>query len=72
MFEVVTVGELLSTDRGISVGVMYPGSHDEQGIPLIRAADISEGHISETPTLKISKNVHHEYRRTALEGENAY
>jgi type I restriction enzyme S subunit len=47
---------------------MYPGSHDEQGIPLIRAADISEGHISETPTLKISKNVHHEYRRTALEG----
>jgi type I restriction enzyme S subunit len=47
---------------------MYPGSHDEQGIPLIRAADISEGRISETPTLKISKNVHYEYRRTALEG----
>ncbi|NHO41861.1 DNA polymerase beta domain-containing protein region [Acetobacter fabarum] len=58
----------MSTDRGISVGVMYPGSHDEQGIPLIRAADISEGRISETPTLKISKNVHYEYRRTALEG----
>lgn len=64
----VRVGDLLAEDRGISVGVMYPGSNDPNGIPLIRAADLSENRINLRPTFRISREKHFEYRRTALEG----
>lgn len=63
----MTVGSILANDRGISVGVMYPGEHDPNGIPLIRVADILNGAISK-PTYRISPHVHYEYRRTALAG----
>lgn len=62
------VGDLLSDDRGISVGVMYPGGDTPDGVPLIRAGDILDGAINPEPTYRISKEVHYEYRRTALVG----
>jgi hypothetical protein len=37
---IVRIEELLSNDRGISVGVMYPGNHDPFGVPLIKSGDL--------------------------------
>lgn len=64
----VTIGDLLAEDRGISVGVMYPGIHDPSGIPLIRAGDLANDRINSVPNFRISCAKHLEYRRTALEG----
>jgi type I restriction enzyme S subunit len=62
------VGSLLSSDRGISVGVMYPGENIDGGVPLIRVGDLVAGRISPRPTFLISPEVHREYRRTELMG----
>ncbi len=67
-WEIVTVAQLLSADKGISVGVMYPGDHDPLGIPLIRSGDLNGNRINPNPDFRISTEKHAEYKRTALEG----
>ena len=67
-WDVVTLGDLFTEDRGIAVGVMYPGDHVPDGVPLIKAGDLNGSIINPQPDFRISKEKHHEYRRTALEG----
>jgi type I restriction enzyme S subunit len=67
-WDVVQVEELLSDDRGISVGVMYPGKHDPDGIPLIKAGDLVGDTISPSPEFRVSPEKHEEYRRTEFQG----
>jgi type I restriction enzyme S subunit len=67
-WEVVQVGELLSEDRGISVGVMYPGEHDPNGVPLIKAGDLTGSLINTRPDFRITPKKHYEYRRTEFSG----
>jgi len=67
-WDVVTLGDLFTEDRGIAVGVMYPGDHDPNGVPLIKAGDLNGSIINPQPDFRIGKDKHHEYRRTALEG----
>ncbi len=67
-WDVVTLGDLFTEDRGIAVGVMYPGDHDPNGVPLIKAGDLNGSIINPQPDFRITKEKHHEYRRTALEG----
>ena len=64
----VRIEELLSDDRGISVGVMYPGDHDLFGVPLIKSGDLGGNLISSQPEFRITRDKHNEYKRTALEG----
>ena len=47
---------------------MYPGDHDPDGVPLIKAGDLNGSIINPQPDFRISKDKHYEYRRTALEG----
>lgn len=67
-WDVVQVEDLLSEDRGISVGVMYPGKHDPNGIPLIKAGDLVGDTISPAPEFRVSQEKHEEYRRTEFQG----
>jgi type I restriction enzyme, S subunit len=67
-WDIVRIGELLSKDRGIAVGVMYPGESQHVGIPLIRAGDLASNRLLASPSFKITEAKHHEYRRTALDG----
>ena len=67
-WDIVRVETLLCEDRGISVGVMYPGYHDPTGIPLIRAGDLAGSRINPRPEFQITPDKHHEYRRTELAG----
>ena len=62
------IGDLLAEDRGISVGVMYPGNHCDQGIPLVKAGDLKSNWINPNPPFRITPDKHYEYRRTELEG----
>jgi len=67
-WRVPVLGDLLGEDRGISVGVMYPGEHCDQGIPLVKAGDLKSNWINPTPSFRITPDKHFEYRRTELEG----
>lgn len=67
-WDMVRVESLLSDDRGIAVGVMYPGDCDPAGVPLIKAGDLGGSRINPRPEFRITPDKHHEYRRTELEG----
>jgi type I restriction enzyme S subunit len=67
-WEIIRLQSLLAEDRGIAVGVMYPGDHDPDGVPLLRAGDLSGGRINPKPEFRISPKKHAEYRRTELTG----
>jgi type I restriction enzyme S subunit len=65
---VAEIGDLLAEERGISVGVMYPGEHDPLGIPLVKVGDMAGSILNPAPEFRISPAKHEEYKRTALEG----
>lgn len=67
-WEFVSIESLLETSKSMSVGVMYPGNHTPNGIPLVKVSDVSDGVISKTPEFCVSEDVHEEYKRTALNG----
>jgi type I restriction enzyme, S subunit len=67
-WDIVEIQDLLSSDRGISVGVMYPGDHDPNGIPIVKVGDLTSNIINPLPDFCISSEKHHEYRRTEFEG----
>ncbi len=67
-WEVVSMESLLADDRPISVGVMYPGDHDEDGVPLIKAGDLSNNRINPRPEFRITQDKHVEYKRSELRG----
>lgn len=48
-WDIVEIQDLLSLDRGISVGVMYPGEHDPDGIPLVKVGDLTSNSIMVDP-----------------------
>ncbi|MFN8865101.1 MAG: restriction endonuclease subunit S [Flavobacteriales bacterium] len=60
--------ENLIEDKGIAVGVMYPGEFTSDGIPLIRAGDVRNNNINQNINYRISKQVNNNYKRTILEG----
>jgi type I restriction enzyme S subunit len=60
--------DLLETPKSLSVGVMYPGGHTPNGIPLIRVNDVKNGSVLATPTYFVSPKVDEEHKRTRLNG----
>lgn len=68
-WDVVTLETLLIDSKSIAVGVMYPGPHTPNGVPLIKVGDIHDGAIVERPTYCISEKTNEEYRRTQLRGD---
>jgi len=48
---------------------MYPGDDVPTGIPLIRVGDVQNGGTVGKPHMRISSQVHEEYRRTELKGD---
>ncbi|MCC4799631.1 restriction endonuclease subunit S [Enterovibrio norvegicus] len=66
---VVPLRDFLVNEKSVSVGVMYPGKHDENGVPLIKVGDVKNGKIEGTPESRISSEVDEEYKRTRLSGD---
>lgn len=65
---ILCMDDLLSGDRGVSVGVMYPGEHVDSGVPLLKVADLAGSKLPSRPSFRISREIHYKYRRTELEG----
>ena len=54
--------------RGISYGIVQPGQHELDGIPIIRVNNIKNGHISGDDVLRVSIDIEAAYERTRLRG----
>lgn len=55
-------------DESISYGIVQPGFHDINGIPIIRVNNIKSGHIATDDILKVNPEIEKGYQRTRLEG----
>ena len=66
-WDVITVADAIQ-DKGIAVGVMYPGEDTVGGIPMIRVADIKGGKINSSTGYHISPSVNEQHKRTILNG----
>lgn len=68
-WKLVPFADLLESPKSIAVGVMYPGDHVDDGIPLVRVGDVQGGGVIAEPQMRVTAQVNHEYRRTELRGD---
>lgn len=58
----------LVRDGEISYGVVQPGQHVQDGVPIVRVKDLRRGHVVESEPLRVASDVANRYKRTALRG----
>lgn len=67
-WESALLGELVDPDRGISYGIVQPGVHTSNGIPIVRVTDIKDNHIQTDSPLCVDNAIESKYQRTRLRG----
>ncbi|MDQ6961754.1 MAG: restriction endonuclease subunit S, partial [Mariprofundaceae bacterium] len=55
-------------DESISYGIVQPGQHVDNGIPVIRINNVNNGQLDLEDVLKVSPEIEHKYERTRLHG----
>ncbi len=67
-WESALLGDLVDSERGISYGIVQPGSHTPGGIPIVRVNDIKNGRVQTDSPLLVDATIEAKYRRTRLRG----
>jgi len=62
------LSRLVRSSRGISYGIVQPGSFDPLGVPILRADNVRDGGLQTTDVLRVSPEVERPYARTRLCG----
>jgi len=57
-----------TTDGNISYGIVQPGQHEKDGIPIIRVNNVNNGQLVLDDVLRVSSTIEEKYKRTRLEG----
>lgn len=61
-----TLGEIIDPNRPITYGVVQPGEHDPDGIPLVRGGDFSDGWRPLEEYRRVSPDVERSFSRARL------
>ncbi|MDC4206693.1 MAG: restriction endonuclease subunit S [Candidatus Manganitrophus sp.] len=67
-WETVELERLVDPTRGISYGIVQPGTPVQDGIPILRVSDIRDGRITTADPLRVSPGIEAAYTRTRLKG----
>ena len=59
---------LIEEDRGISYGIVQPGTADPQGVSVLRVNNLKDGRVVIDDVLKVSPEVEAKYKRSRLRG----
>lgn len=62
------LGDLLADGRDISYGIVQPGQHDPDGVPIVRVNNIRQGRIETEDVLRVAPSIEANYERTRLRG----
>lgn len=57
----------LLDDSGITYGIVQPGSHDPNGVPIVRAGEL-QGQLPRQDALRVSPDIAERFKRTQLRG----
>jgi type I restriction enzyme, S subunit len=60
--------DLVEPSRGISYGIVQPGSPTPNGVPIVRVSDVRNGRISISDPLRVAPEIESQYSRTRLRG----
>lgn len=67
-WEYTTLEGLVYRDDRINYGVIQPGDHDPDGVPIIRVADLTSSATDPSQLKRISPEIDSEYSRSRLKG----
>jgi type I restriction enzyme S subunit len=62
------LGSLVEEKPGISYGIVQPGKHDSNGIPIVRVNNLRTGRILVDDVLRVGTKIEANYSRTRLRG----
>jgi type I restriction enzyme S subunit len=60
--------DFVSDGRSISYGVVQPGDHDPNGIPILRAENVQNSRVELRDVMRVSPSIESKYKRTRLSG----
>jgi type I restriction enzyme S subunit len=58
----------LVEERGVSYGIVQPGSETSDGVPIVRVNNIRNGRIDTTDMLKVTADIEAKFQRSRLRG----
>lgn len=64
-----TLASLVRDDDTINYGVVQPGDDLEEGVPLIRVGDLSDGRVNHSVLKRIAPAIEANYQRSRLRGD---
>ncbi|MGY1452142.1 restriction endonuclease subunit S [Streptomyces sp. SS8] len=67
-FEVREIETLVAEGDRINYGVVQPGRHVEDGVPLIRSGDLRRLGVDRSSLMRISPNIESRYSRSRIKG----
>jgi type I restriction enzyme, S subunit len=62
-----SLGDLVE-ERGVSYGIVQPGSETTDGVPIVRVNNIRNGRIDTTDMLKVEADIEAKFQRSRLRG----
>jgi type I restriction enzyme, S subunit len=67
-WDTVALERLVDPDRGISYGIVQPGSPVSDGVPIVRVSDVRNGRIDTANPLIVASDIEAAHSRTRLRG----
>ena len=65
---VAPLGSLVDSVRGISYGIVQPGQHRTDGVPIVRVSDLHDGRVDTTAPMRVDPVIEKRHSRTRLRG----
>jgi len=62
------LSDIVDKSRGISYGIVQPGKHDNNGIPILKVNNLTNSEFEGSKLFKVSKTIEAKYARTRLHG----
>jgi type I restriction enzyme S subunit len=62
------LGDLVDASRGVSYGIVQPGEHQPDGIPIVRVSDLKGDAVETTKPLRVAQSIEAAHARTRLRG----
>ncbi|WP_148416480.1 restriction endonuclease subunit S [Haloferax sp. KTX1] len=65
-WDVIALSQLVPEDAPIVYGILKPGDHQPDGIPVVKVKDIHNGEVKQRDILHTSQEIHEDFKRAEL------
>ncbi|ELY77938.1 restriction endonuclease subunit S [Natrinema gari] len=65
-WNIVPLSQLVPEDAPIVYGILKPGDHQPDGVPVVKVKDIHDGEVKQGDILHTSQEIHEDFKRAEL------